>query len=81
MIKSPPLRRSPPPAFRATSASADVRHWNVRLQKNYSPSAVIGTGSTWDFSLAYHLHDGKPRIVTIVFLDGSVEKFQFVPMC
>jgi RHS repeat-associated protein len=58
----------------------DIR--NVRLQKNRSLSRnweQTVTGSPWDLSLAYHLNGGKPRIVTITFPDGRVEKFQFVP--
>jgi RHS repeat-associated protein len=58
----------------------DIR--NVRLQKNRSLSRnweQTVTGSPWDLSLAYHLNGGKPRIVTITFPDGRVEKFQFLP--
>jgi RHS repeat-associated protein len=55
---------------------------NVRLQKNRSLSRnweQTTTGSPWDLSLAYHLDGGKPRIVTITFPDGRMEKFQFLP--
>ena len=55
---------------------------NVRLQKNRSLSrnwVETTTGSADDLSLVYHLDPGSPRIVTITFPDGRVEKFQFTP--
>ena len=60
----------------------DIR--NVRLQKNRSLSrnwneTVTGNPDVGDLSTAYHLDPGSPRIVTITFPDGRVEKFQFIP--
>jgi RHS repeat-associated protein len=60
----------------------DIR--NVRLQKNRSLSrnwneTVTGNPDEGDLSTAYHLDPGSPRIVTITFPDGRVEKFQFIP--
>ncbi len=55
---------------------------NVRLQKNRSLSrnwTQTTTGDPYNLSLAYHLDGGKPRIVTVTFPEGRVEKFQFVP--
>jgi len=55
---------------------------NVRLQKNRSLSrnwVQSTTGSPWDLSLVYHLDAVNPRIVTITFPDGRVEKFQLMP--
>jgi RHS repeat-associated protein len=60
----------------------DIR--NVRLQKNRSLSRnweeyVTGNVEAGDLSTAYHLDPGSPRIVTITFPDGRVEKFQLTP--
>ncbi len=55
---------------------------NVRLQKNRSLSrnwTEYTTGSPWDLSLTYYLDPGNPRIVTITFPDGRVEKFELDP--
>jgi RHS repeat-associated protein len=54
----------------------------VRLQKNRPLGRnweETTSGDPFGLSLGYHLDPGQPRIVTITFPDGTVQKFAFEP--